>query len=133
MFEKVIMPSAVRDELTDPDTPSLVRNWIADPPQWIEVRQAGSPAAVTDLGRGETAAITLAIELNADLLLMDERRGVKEARRRGLEVTGTLGVLSRAGRSGLVDLAEAFEKIKRTTFRYRQDIMDQFMKESGAA
>jgi len=48
-------------------------------------------------------------------------------------VTGTLGVLSRAGSCGLIDLAEAFEKIKRTTFRYRQDIMDQFLKESGRA
>jgi predicted nucleic acid-binding protein len=32
LFEKVILPSAVQVELTDPDAPSSVRRWIADPP-----------------------------------------------------------------------------------------------------
>jgi predicted nucleic acid-binding protein len=32
LFEKVILPSAVQAELTDPDAPPLVRNWIANPP-----------------------------------------------------------------------------------------------------
>jgi len=37
MFEKVILPAAVRDELFDPDSPELVRTWIATPPHWLEV------------------------------------------------------------------------------------------------
>ena len=79
--------------------------------------------------RGETAAITLAFELHADLLLMDERRGVKAARIKGIEVIGTLGVLSRAGQLGIINLAEAFHRIKQTTFRYPQDVMDRFLDE----
>jgi predicted nucleic acid-binding protein len=106
-----------------------VRNWITGPPEWLEVYSTIGPATVADLGAGETAAITLAIEIKADLLLMDERRGVKAARRHGLEVTGTLGILSRAGQLGIIDLAEAFERIKRTNFRFRQEIMDQFLDE----
>jgi transposase InsO family protein len=116
------MPSAVRNELTDPDTPSLVSSWIADPPQWIEVRQASGPDAVTP-----SSLMPICSWWTSGGAF------VKEARRQWIEVTGTLGVLSRAGSCGLIDLAEAFEKIKRTTFRYRQDIMDQFLKESGRA
>jgi len=78
-------------------------------------------------GAGERAAITLALDLNADLLLMDDRQGVKAARRKGIEVTGTLGVLSRAGQRGLVNLAEAFDRLKRTSFRYPQELMDLYL------
>ena len=58
---------------------------------------------------------------------MDDRRGAKAARDKGIEVTGTLGVLSLAGRRGMINLAEDFDRIKRTSFRYSQDVMDQFL------
>jgi predicted nucleic acid-binding protein len=38
MFEKVILPSIVRDELAKPKAPLPVRNWIANAPAWVEVR-----------------------------------------------------------------------------------------------
>jgi predicted nucleic acid-binding protein len=49
------------------------------------------------------------------------------ARSKGLAVTGTLGVLSLAARRGLVDLADSFARLKRTNFRYRQEIMDALL------
>jgi predicted nucleic acid-binding protein len=134
LFEKVILPSAVRDELCNPDTPLSVRDWMADPPAWVEVRHTMSPLADTslrELGAGETEAITLATELHADLLLMDDRRGVTAALRRGLVVTGTMGLLTRAAKQGILDLADAFERLKRTNFRYRQEIMDAMLKEAS--
>jgi predicted nucleic acid-binding protein len=134
LFEKVILPSAVRDELANPDTPLSVRNWIAYPPAWVDVRHTANPltkASMVELGAGERAAITLAIELHADLLVMDDRRGVIAALERGLNVTGTLGLLARAAKHGILDLAEAFDKLKRTNFRYRQEIMDALLNEAG--
>ena len=134
LFEKVILPSAVRDELANPDTPLSVRNWIADPPAWVDVRHTSSPltmASMLELGAGERAAITLAVELHADLLVMDDRRGVVAALERGLNVTGTLGLLARAAKHGILDLAEAFDKLKRTNFRYRQQIMDVLLNEAS--
>ena len=127
MFEKVILPAAVRDELFDPDSPELVRTWIATPPHWLEVGPPATANTERARGAGERAAITLALDLNADLLLMDDRQGVKAARRKGIEVTGTLGVLSRAGQRGLVNLAEAFDRLKRTSFRYPQELMDLYL------
>ena len=87
LFEKVILPSAVQAELADPDAPPSVRSWIADPPTWLEVyetpsRQIDQASSVEGLDEGETAAITLAISLSADLLLMDDRKGVIAARAR---------------------------------------------------
>jgi predicted nucleic acid-binding protein len=44
-------------------------------------------------------------------------------------VTGTLGVLSLAASHGLIDLADSFERLKRTNFRYRQQIMDDLLEQ----
>ena len=133
LFEKVVLPSAVKDELSNPETPTTVRKWIAAPPLWLEMQHASSLKAIGGLGAGETEAIALALELRADLLLMDDRRGVKAARGRGIEVTGTLGVLGLAGKRGLINLAEAFDLIKKTSFRYPQALMDEFLNEDTDA
>lgn len=131
LFEKVIMPVAVLDELTDPDAPPSVRAWIANPPHWIEVREA--PAFVDDdllapLDDGERAAITLAAALHDKLLLlMDDREGVLVARQKGLAVTGTIGVLDMAAQRGLLDLEEAFAQLRSTTFRCPEEIMSSLL------
>ena len=46
-----------------------------------------------------------------------------------LTVTGTLGVVGLATLRGLLNLAEAFGRLKRTNFHYRQEIMDQLLDE----
>ena len=132
LFEKVILPSAVQAELADPDAPPPVRNWIADPPAWLDIRD--TPARESDHGsvegldEGETAAIALAISLGADLLLMDDRKGVIVARGKGLRVTGTLGILDIAAERGLVDFAQAVSRLRRTTFRIPEALLDSLMK-----
>jgi predicted nucleic acid-binding protein len=132
LFEKVILPSAVQAELTDPDAPLSVRNWIADPPAWLDIHETpGSQfdhGSVEGLDEGETAAIALAISLGADLLLMDDRKGVMVARGKGLRVTGTLGVLDIAAQRGLVNFAQAVNRLRRTTFRIPEALLDSLMK-----
>lgn len=54
------------------------------------------------MDRGETEVLALALELNADLVIMDERLGRRHAKRLGLRITGTLGVLTKAKKMGLV-------------------------------
>jgi predicted nucleic acid-binding protein len=134
LFEKVLVPQAVRDELTDRDTPETVRAWIAQAPAWLEIHP--DPArdttdGMTALDAGERAAIALAVTVKADLVLMDDQDGVAVARRKGLTVTGTLGVLDLAARQGLVDLAEAFDRLKATGFYYRQGLLDALLAQHG--
>jgi predicted nucleic acid-binding protein len=75
--------------------------WISQPPQWLEVVSLKQPvdSALAHLDVGEREAISLASELQAILLLMDERDGVTIARHRGLKVvTGSPhGEHARAG------------------------------------
>jgi predicted nucleic acid-binding protein len=59
---------------------------------------------------------------------MDDRDGVAlVARAAGFAVTGTLGVLDLAARRGLINLAEAFSRLKATTFHYRQGLLDALL------
>ena len=136
LFERVVLPSTVRDELARSKAPPLVQNWIADPPSWVEVRPVVHvhDPALDKLDAGEEDAIALAVELHADLLLIDDRAGVMVARRKGFRVAGTLTILAMAAQHRLLNLADAFDLIKRTNFHYQQELMDQFLNEiSGQA
>jgi hypothetical protein len=86
-------------------------------------------AALDKLDAGEASAILLAIQLHADLLLMDDAEGAAAARAKGFEVVGTLGVLSQAAKRQLLDLRQAFDRLKSTNFRYRQEVVDEFLAE----
>ena len=64
-------------------------------------------------------------------ILMDYRDGILVARSKGFRVSGTLGILAMAAAHGLLSLAEAFDRIKRTSFYYRQEVMDQFLADAS--
>lgn len=57
------------------------------------------------------------------------REGVGAARNSGFRVIGTLRVLQLAAKRGLIDLADAFNRIKNTNFRCRQELMDELLSE----
>jgi hypothetical protein len=88
LYENVLIPEAVHRELPR-SHPSL--------PGFLEVRVAADRTKVarltTNLDLGEAEAIVLALESNADLLLIDEKLGRREALREGLAITGLIGVL----------------------------------------
>ena len=131
LFEKVLLPSTVQGELASDRAPLPVRYWIADLPVWLEVRDAAlsqtEDALLEGIDAGEKAAIQLAVSLNAGLLLMDDRKGVRAAQRMGLPVTGTLGILDLAAQRGLVDFAQAVEQLRQTNFRVPQAILGALM------
>lgn len=137
LFEKIIIPSAVCAELLQPETPGQIRSWMQQPPAWFEIHSSESAdpseASLDALDDGEKAVLALAGVLNADLLLLDDGDGVRAARLRGFRVIGTLRVLQLASKRGCLDLADSFEQIKRTNFRYRQEIMDKLLRETEDA
>jgi predicted nucleic acid-binding protein len=129
LFERVFIPTVVRDELVHPETPEIVRTWTENPPSWLEVRVAPviDDRSLQPLDDGEKAAITLALVLRADLILMDDRAGVAVARAKGFAATGTLGLLDLGARRQLLKLDEAFARLKTTNFRYSPEIMEALL------
>ncbi len=116
LYDSVLIPHSVRNELAHLNAPLQVRDWIAQPPSWLIVRSEMLPAdpALSYLDPGESQAIVLATSLPAALLLMDDREGSIEARRRGLKTLGTLGVLDEAASRGWIDLSEMFRRLNAT-------------------
>jgi len=87
-------------------------------------------AELAYLGLGEREAIQLAQERRAHLLLIDERKGRLEAKRRGLRTTGTLGVLLSAGELGIINPSEPYRRLlTETTFRTSAALEEQFLEQ----
>lgn len=124
LFGKVLIPRAVADELQDPGAPAEVRAFLAPPPVWLDIRANGEIAAhLYRLDPGERAAIALAGAERADLVLLDERKARIAAKELGLTVAGTLGILDLAARRGLVDPDLAIERLAKTNYRIRPDLL----------
>jgi predicted nucleic acid-binding protein len=129
LYDLVLIPPSVHEELGRARAPEVVRFWIARPPVWLEVRKPSrSDPHLTHLDAGERDAILLAEELHADQLIIDENPGRQEAQRRHLPFTGTLGILQAGAKHGLLDLKTAIGRLKQTSFHVSQDILDQVIK-----
>lgn len=73
---------------------------------WIRIEPIKDEMAkqyFTDLDEGEAETIMLASELNADLVLLDELLARRQAKKSGLTVTGTIGVLIKAKELKLIN------------------------------
>ena len=127
LFERILIPSAVRDELQSAGAPEAIARFMAAAPAWLETREVSEvDPKLQHLDRGEREAIGLGMRLSADVVLLDERKGRQAARDRGLAVSGTLGVLDLADRRGLVHLADAIDRLKATNFRASPRVLKQF-------
>jgi predicted nucleic acid-binding protein len=122
LFDRVVVPKDVHRELSAAGAPFKVREWAESCPAWLEVWSAPLDFEI-ELDAGEEAAIALARELSADLLLMDEVKGRRKAGRKGLKVTGTLGILLLAAERGAVDLHSALDKLAATSAFVSADLM----------
>jgi predicted nucleic acid-binding protein len=119
LFKRIIVPEAVYIELQHAKTPQPVKDWIANAPSWFEVKQADASLFTPSkrIGNGEREAIALAIELNADAVLIDDRDGTQEVRNQSLLAIGTVNILERAAEMKLLDLPATVERLRQTSFR----------------
>jgi predicted nucleic acid-binding protein len=74
---------------------------------WVRRHAVGNGNLVVvlqrDLDRGESETLALAVELNAEIVLLDEQEGRRTATRLGLRPLGVLGILLEAKRRGEIE------------------------------
>ncbi len=133
LYDQVIIPEIVRTEMQASGAPILLQTWIAHPPTWLKIRDVSSNAASNfqRLDPGEQAAIALALSLNADLLLIDDRNARQIAKSLGLRITGLLGILGSAAQQNMIDFPSVLNQLlQETNFRASpqliQDLIDRF-------
>ena len=102
---------------------------------WIRVQPLRDPRRaelLSDLDQGEAEVIALAQEINADLVIIDERLGRRHAKRLGLTVTGTLGVLLRAKQRGFIsEIKPLIEQMRRGGIRLGDAVIVEALKLAG--
>jgi predicted nucleic acid-binding protein len=134
LFGQITAPPAVIHDLQHPNTPILVRMWIASSPPWIVIQTPHSAADpdLSRLGAGEREAILLAHEHQPALLVTDDRRARRVAEARGLRVVGTIWVLERAAERRLVDLPSTLTRLLATNIRLHPDVIQNALARDAA-
>jgi predicted nucleic acid-binding protein len=128
LFGQVLVPPAVERELL---------NWHRDLPAFVVVEQPGDLEAISHLSLtldpGESEAIALAVQVRAELLLIDERKGRSAANGLGLKTTGLLGVLLEAKAVGLLEKLEPLlkELISTAEFHVSAKVRTEFLRLAG--
>ncbi len=131
LFSEVIIPDVVLSEMTHPNAPAVVREWVSSKPDWALTRSGSKNLLqqITGLGKGETSAIAIAIEARADAVLMDDRRAIREADKNGLNILTTFALLELAAIKGLIDFAEAIDALSTTSFHFPPDnIVQEYLR-----
>ena len=136
LYGKIVIPQAVYSEIVIVGTgqPGAVEVETLD---WIETRQVRNRTVVTalqlELDEGEAAAIALAAELKADLILLDERKGRLVASYLGLKFVGLLGVLIEAKHKGLILAIKPImdDLIRKAGFWISQKLYEHVLQTAG--
>ena len=106
LYTEILIPRAVENEFLQ--WSPVARRETLDNSPWIAVVDLQDPQKTADypLDIGEAAALALADEKKARLVLMDDNNGREEAEERGFIVKGTVGVLMEAKEKRLIDKVE---------------------------
>lgn len=105
IYGQVIIPEAVHDELSVlPHLGISIDKILAG--SWLSIMEVEYTDLyrdlLTELDMGEAESIALAVQLEADYLLIDEKKGRKAALKNKLQIIGTLGIMIEARKLGYI-------------------------------
>ena len=136
LFEEVFIPQAVYDErVTHGRIDGRARHEV-EKASWIRVIQVKDRLAVDllldEMDLGEVETIVLAVEMKADWVLMDERKGRRKLTQLSIPKIGTLGILLRAKELGMIqNLEKEIAELQKTGFVISQSVIDEILKAAG--
>jgi hypothetical protein len=107
-------------------------------PAWIIIQQPANLEVQIVLSlildAGEASAIALAYDYKNAILIIDDLKARKEAIKLGFQITGTLGVLYRLKREGLISsLKTEISRLTEIGFRISPKIIEELLKKAGEA
>jgi hypothetical protein len=136
LFGKLFIPNAVKIELTEkgdlyPSTAEIKKATFIEVKKILDTMLANSLRL--DLDPGEAEAIALALEYNADLLLLDEIAGRKIAELHGIPFMGTIGCLVEAKNIGIIQkIKPLLESIQiEARFWLSEKLFERILKDNG--
>lgn len=134
LYQRILVPLGVEAEIEEGR-----RRGVALPDlqevSWVEVRAVSQPALVplvTDLGRGETEVLTLALETPGALVILDDGLARRHAALLGIRTTGTLGILLKCKQNGLISAVRPLiDELDRLGFRLASHTRRSVLKLAG--
>ncbi|BAA79229.2 conserved hypothetical protein [Aeropyrum pernix K1] len=133
LFGEVLVPETVWAEITvagKPGSEKVVRAGFIRVEEVVDRRLVSLFEEFVDTGEAE--AIVLAFERNAGLLLMDDRDARNLAKKLGLQVMGTLGVIALAKYKGLTSKAKPIiDKLIESGFWISRRTLEEFLRKLG--
>ncbi|HAA12527.1 MAG TPA: DUF3368 domain-containing protein [Cytophagales bacterium] len=133
LYGHVIIPSAVKEEMQSLAHYGYPLYRLEE--SWIEVLAPQDEEAIQsmDLDLGEAQAIQLALELEAGLLLIDERKGRALAKALGIRITGIVGILLEAKTMGLVEAIKPLigQLENKINFRLSEKLIQRVLEKAG--
>jgi len=136
LYGQVIVPRSIIDiELADNQTPQALRTFLLTPPQWLIIHNDPTivPAFFGNLGLGERYAISLSLELHANLLLCDDRAARRFATASGIAVIGTLGIIEEAAFRKLIDFEQVTDDLTAKTNDHHDPQLIQLLRQQHLA
>ena len=125
LFGTVVVPPAVVGELASEGAPAVVSAWVKALPHWVIVEMPHRIDETINLDPGESEAISLAVERRISVLLIDERRGTRAAKARGIVTVGTLNIIEQGAAAGLIEFDNAISALVATNFRVSPTLVDE--------
>ncbi len=114
-------------------TSEVVEEYGEELPDWIIIKPVSDKKyqrlLETQIDYGEASAIALASEYDDVLLLLDDLKARKLAKRLDFKITGALGVIHKARQMSLIEKVKPFiDKLLQTDFRIADNIIEEILK-----
>lgn len=135
LYGEIVIPQAVYDEISVKED-SVCKREIERSLDWIKICEVAKDARKSlfkaQLHAGEVEVMMLALEQNADVVVIDDKSAKKFAKQLGLPVTGTLGVLMKAKQCGYIDkLKPILEALLEKNIYISQEVITLCLKQVG--
>lgn len=110
--------------------PQAVKDEIGFTTDWMQIKLVKNQALVrtlrTQIGAGESAAIALALEMEEVPILLDDKKARRIAEHLNLKVTGTVGLLLKAKRQGVIpEIRPILEALEDVDFRISKQLRNR--------